>query len=325
MKNQAQSKSPKIVFFGTSQFAVPALKSLINFGYNIVAAITQPEKPVGRARVVMPSPVKKVATENHISIFEPHNLRKDEKFFEEFKSLNPDLCIVAAYGKIIPSRYLEIPKFGFLNIHPSLLPKYRGPSPIQTAIMYGDKETGVTIIKMDEQADHGPIISIVKHRVSNNRNYKEVEEDLAKLGAELVIDTLPKYIAGEIKPKEQDHSKATFTKLITREDGRIDWDKTAEEIYNQIRALNPEPGTWTKWKGKILNILEADYLDVQLPSNLEAERPSPSTVAKVDNKIAIVTSKCYLILKQIQLEGGKEMDAKAFINGHPDFLNSILE
>ncbi|MDP3696855.1 MAG: hypothetical protein Q8R55_02370, partial [Candidatus Taylorbacteria bacterium] len=162
-----------------------------------------------------------------------------------------------------------------------------------------------------------------------------IEEELAKLGAELLIETLPKYIAEKIKPQEQGHSKATFTKLLIREDGKIDWNCPAQEIYNQIRALNPEPGTWTIWpsfakasagkKDKVLNILETDYLDAQLPSNLEVERPSPGTVVKVDNNIAVVTSKCYLILKQIQLEGGKEMDAKAFLNGHPDFLGLKLE
>ncbi|MDP3697090.1 MAG: methionyl-tRNA formyltransferase, partial [Candidatus Taylorbacteria bacterium] len=153
MKNQALNKispgTPKkdlqIVFFGTSDFAVPALKSLLNFGYNVTAVVTQPEKPVGRARVIMPSPVKKVAFENHIPVLEPHTL-KDDETFKRFKHLNPDICIVTAYGKIIPSRYLDISRFGFLNIHPSLLPKYRGPSPIQTAIMNGDTETGVTIM-----------------------------------------------------------------------------------------------------------------------------------------------------------------------------------
>ena len=335
MKNQVHPKNPepnnlKTVFFGTSEFAVPALKGLLNFGYNVLAVVTQPEKPVGRARVVMPSPIKKAAIENNIPVFEPHNLKKDEEFFEQFKNLNVDLCVVAAYGKIIPSRYLEIPKYGFLNIHPSLLPKYRGPSPIQTTIMNGDRETGVAIMKVDEEMDHGAILRITNYELRITDYYKKVEDDLSKLGAELLIDTLPKYISGEIKPQEQNHSRATFTKLLIREDGRIDWSKTAEEIYNQIRALNPEPGTWTTWpsfanalagkKTKILNIHEVE------PHKIEV-RPQhqPGEVVRVDNEIAVATQKCYLILKQIQLEGGKEMDAKAFLNGHPDFLGSQLE
>jgi len=320
----------KIVFFGTSEFAVPALKSLVNFGYKVEAVVTQPEKPVGRARVIMPSPVKKAAFESRIQVFEPHNLRKDEEFFEKFKNLNPDLCVVAAYGKIIPSQYLEIPKYGFLNIHPSLLPKYRGPSPVQTAIMDGCNETGVTIMKMDEGVDHGGIVSSIKYLVSSIKEYKDIEQETAKLGTELLIDILPKYISGKIKPKEQDHSQATFTKLLTREDGRIDWNKTAEEIYNQIRALNPEPGTWTLLRlksfggrSKVLNIPEANYLEVELPSSSEAQLPG--MVLKLNYDIVVAAKKCYLILKQIQLEGGKEMDAKSFLNGHPDFLGSRLE
>ncbi|OGN07430.1 MAG: methionyl-tRNA formyltransferase [Candidatus Yanofskybacteria bacterium RIFCSPHIGHO2_02_FULL_38_22b] len=313
----------KIVFFGTPDFAIPALKSLINFDYHIEAVVTQPEKPVGRAKVILPSPVKKVALEYDIKVFEPHSLKKDEEFFKQFKHLNSDICLIAAYGKIIPSQYIELPKYGFINIHPSLLPKYRGPSPIQTAILNGDTKTGVTIMKIDEEVDHGSILSSKSYYLPPNTYYSQAEQELARLGAELLIETIPKYLNEEIKPREQDHSQATFTKIITREDGKIDWNKSAEEIYNQIRALNPEPGTWTIWQNKILNIIKTDYLDVQLPRNLEVEHPG--TVFKLNNDIAVVTQKCYLILKQIQLEGGKEMDAKAFLNGHPDFLNSTLE
>lgn len=340
-----------LVFWGTSDFAVPALKSLLNFGYKVTAVVTQPEKPVGRARITMPSPVKKIALENHIPVFEPHFLKKDEEFFKHFKHLKPEICIVAAYGKIIPAQYLDISKYGFLNIHPSLLPKYRGPSPIQTAIMNGDPilqrpdasgkinrslsdgagtETGVSIMLMDEQVDHGPILSSKPYYIPPTTYYTQAEEDLAKLGAELLIETLPKYLNGEIKPKKQDHAQATFTKLLSREDGRIDWNRTAKEIYNQIRALNPEPGTWTLLcqgfggRSKVLNIRSADFkcLEAQ-PLNKEIE---PRGLVKIlTGKIAVVTKKCYLILKQIQLEGRKEMDTKSFLNGHPDLLDSRLE
>src|SRR3989344_3463430 len=225
MINQDPLKIPKIIFFGTSEFAVPILKSLINFGYQIEAVVTQPEKPVGRAKVIMPSPIKKVALENNILVLEPHNLKNDEIFFHNFHKLSPDICIIASYGKIIPARYLEMPTYGFINIHPSLLPKYRGPSPIQTAILSGVEKTGVTIMKMDEQVDHGEIVSCIMYHVSKDKNYKEIAVDLAKLGAELLIDTLPKYMAGEIKPQEQNHAEATFTKMLMRENGRIDWNK----------------------------------------------------------------------------------------------------
>ena len=331
-----QENHLKIVFFGTSDFTVPALKSLLNFGYHIAAVVTQPEKPAGRLRVTMPSPIKKLALENNIPTLEPHNLKNDEEFFKNFKHLKPDICIVASYGKIIPSRYLDVPKYGFINIHPSLLPKYRGPSPIQTAILNGDTETGVSIMLIDEQMDHGKIVSSIKYQVLRDKNYKETEEELSKIGAELLIDTLPKYISGDIKPQEQNHSQATFTKMFNREDGRIDWGKPAEEIYNRIRALNPEPGTWTLLRqgsrlakayggarvggqSKTLNIKT-----VQI-SNNNCDDKTPGFVEKLNGDIAVATKKCYLILKQIQLEGGKEMDAKSFVNGHPDFLGSVLE
>jgi len=316
------SPQEKIIFFGTSNFAVPALKSLLSFGYHVIAVVTQPEKPAGRLRVTMPSPVKKAALENNIPVFEPHNLKNDEEFFKHFHAFAPDICIVTAYGKLIPSRYLEVPKYGFINIHPSLLPKYRGPSPVQAAIMNGDLETGVSIMLLDEQMDHGPILGITNYKLQITNYYKEIEEELAKLGAGLLIETLPRYISDEIKPWEQNHAEATFTKLLTRENGHIGWNNTAQEIHNQIRALNPQPGTWTTWKDKVMNVknAESQCLEVGLSNIAEL-----GTITKINNDIAVVTKKCYLILKQIQLEGGKEMDAKSFLNGHPDFLGSVLE
>lgn len=315
------TKDPiKIIFFGTSRFAVPALKFLIQNGYPITAVVTQLEKPAGRQRITMPSHVKKVALENHLHVLEPHTL-KDEDFFKDFKKLDFDVAVVASYGKIIPSRYIELSKYGFINIHPSLLPKYRGPSPIQSAILNGDKETGVAIMKIDAEVDHGPILGIKNYELNIADYYEKAEKELAELGGELLLDVLPKYISGEIQPKEQEHSKATFTKMLNREDGRINWNKTAEEIYNQIRALNPEPGTWTAWKNKSLNIKTAQSECLEIPqTHIEA-----GTVCNVNNFVAVATKKCYLILKQIQLEGGKEMDAKSFINGHPDFIGSKLE
>jgi len=317
-KNQMTKNSTKIVFFGTSDFAVPALKSLINFGYSVIAVVTQPEKPAGRLRITMPSPVKKTALENNIPVLEPHNLKNDDDFFKNFHKLAPNICIVAAYGKIIPIRYLGIPEYGFINIHPSLLPKYRGPSPIQTAILNGTDETGVTIMKMDEQVDHGPILGTKSYYLLPTTYYPQAEKDLAEDGAELLIEILPKYINEEMKPMEQDYSQATFTNLISHIDGHINWNKPAEEIYNQIRALNPEPGTWTTWQDKTLNIKNAKVL------TKDCSDPE-GTIVKIDNLIAVTTKKHHLILEQIQLEGRKEMDAKSFLNGHSDFLNSRLE
>ncbi len=288
-----------IVFFGTPEFAVaPVLGALIKNGYNV-------------------------------SRFQPHSL-KDERVFEEFKESNPDLCIVAAYGKILPARYLDIPKYGFINVHPSLLPKYRGPSPIQTVILNGDQETGVTLLMVDAKVDHGAILASSKYQIPEDKYFTETAKELFELGAKLLIEILPKYINGEIEPKEQDHSQATFTKMFKREDGKINWHDPAQEIYNRIRALNPEPGTWTTWHpstssgqaDKVINISDVTTFKVVSPQGGDLV---PGTVKKVDNKVVVATSSGYLELISIQLEGGKKMDAKSFINGHPNFLNSQLE
>jgi len=277
-----------IVFFGTSEFAVPALEILIRENYNIVAVITAPDKPAGRKKTLSPSPVKLKAESLSLKVLQPATL-KDEVIFENFKNLNPDLCVIAAYGKIIPKKFLDVPRHGFLNIHPSLLPKYRGPSPVQTAILDGATQTGVTIIVVDEEVDHGPILESRKWKVESGKRYKELEKELAELGAKLLIETLPKYVSGKVKPVPQDHSQATFTRMFTREDGRINWDNSPDKIYNQIRALNPEPGAWTVWKDKVLNIKKAKLIDEKLK------------------------------LEIVQMEGRKEVPFKEFLNGYPDF------
>ena len=297
------AKTLKVVFFGTSNFAVPALKLLIESGYNIPAVFTG----LG--------PVNVFAQEHGIKIFQPVSLKKEEQVYEEFKDLKPDICIIAAYGKIIPQKFLDIPRYGFLNIHPSLLPKYRGPSPIQTAILNGDPapilsadhhsekgrdwcgagtETGVTIMLVDEQVDHGPILAQKTYNLRPDVYYKEAEMELAEIGAKLLTETIPEYISGKIKPKEQNHSQATFTKMFSRDAGRINWSESAGKIYDRIRALNPEPGTWTTWNGKIINIKKAELRD---------------------GKINIQT---------IQMEGKREMSFEEFLHGHPDFDISQL-
>jgi len=312
----------KIIFFGTPEFSVPAFKFLIENDYRIIAAVTAPDKPVGRKQMLVSPPIKILAQQNNTPVFQPSSLKKDTEFLQKFKELKPDLCVIVAYGKIIPKDYLNLPKYGFVNIHPSLLPKYRGPSPIQSAILNGETETGVSIMLADEEVDHGPILNSNKQQATSNKSYKEIAKELAELGAKLLIETLPGYIGGAIKPKPQNHSEATFTKMFSREDGKISWPQTAEQIYNQIRALNPEPGTWTTWNGRILNIIETE---LARKGNHCTDDLPPGKIKIVDNQIAVKTSKCYLVIKSLQLEGGKEMDAKSFLRGHSDFASSQLE
>lgn len=239
--------------------------------------------------------------------------------FDDFKKLKSDICVVAAYGKIILKEWLEIPKYRFLNVHPSLLPKYRGASPIQAAILNGDPETGVTIILMDEKVDHGPILASKKSE-ARNKNYKQLEKELAEFGAELLIEILPKWVNGGIKPVEQNHNRATYTKKFSWQDGKIDWQKSAEEIDRQVRALNPEPGTWTNWDGKILKLSEA------LPISDKNDNLKIGQVFTNEAKEAAI--KCgfqsAILPKIIQLEGKKPVELKDFLNGHKDFIGSKL-
>ena len=311
IKMQNDNSKFKIIFFGTPDFAMPVLEALIKNGYNV----------------------------SHLKT----KSLKDDSVFEEFKSLNPDLCVVAAYGKIIPKRYLEIPKYGFINVHPSLLPKYRGPSPVQTAIMNGDAETGASIMLVDEEVDHGPVLTKATYRIPDTKYHIEIAEDIFGLGAKLLVETLPKYTNGEIKPEPQDHSQATSTKMFSRIDGRINWNEPAEKIYNQIRALNPEPGTWTTWNGKVINIPTSsrfyspqnDDYRIEDPRFVENESgqvvypqvkngAEAGSVRKINGDIAVLTKGGYLALETVQLEGGKKMNIKYFVSGHRGFVGSVL-
>lgn len=310
-------KNINIVFFGTPEFSIPALRYLLKANYKIGAVVTSPDEVWGRKKELNQSAVKIFSLEHGLVILQPASLKEDATF-NEFQKLNPDLCVVVAYGRIIPERYLNIPKYGFLNIHPSLLPKYRGPTPIQTAISNGNTETGVTIMLLDKDVDHGPIVSSNNYNLKTTSSYPEAAGDLAIQGAKLLIETLPRYLSGEIKPQEQNHSEATFTKIFSRGDAKINWHNTAEKIYNQVRALNPEPGTWTTWDIKTLKIKEAEVVfDGQ-------ETHSPGKVSGSDGDIFVETSRGLLKIKKLQLEGKKELSAKEFINGFPTFVGSTL-
>jgi len=284
----------KITFFGTSAFAIPALKALHGAGFDLTV-VTMPDQPMGRKKVITAPPIKITAQELGLTVLQPESLKKDVEFFDQFVAINADLAVVASYGNIIPQQYLDsIPK-GFLNIHPSLLPKYRGPTPIQTAILNGDPTSGVTIIQLDAGMDSGPIVSVQEIKMIGHEYYQEAHDKLAELGANLLIETIPKYMSGEISPQKQKEKNIIITKKYIREDGRLDWDKPQIEIYNKIRALNPEPGAWTMWQDKILNIKKADL---------------------VDNKLKLDT---------IQLESKKETSLSEFLHGHPDFDISQLK
>lgn len=307
----------KYIFFGTPEFAAIVLEKLIDAGYIPEAIICNPDEPVGRKQILTPPPVKVLVEKFNISIFQPANKSELLAINYKLSAIRPDLAIIAAYGKIIPKEVLDIPRLGFLNIHGSLLPAYRGASPIQYAILNGDKNTGITIMKVDEEMDHGAIISNYEFLISKLDTYESLSQKLAILGAELLIKIIPDYISGKIESIEQNHLKATYTKILKKEDGRIDWSKSAEEIERMARAFYPWPMAWTIWNNKILKILEATVLN--------GNDKKPGEVFLKNNELSVRCGKNILIIKKLQLEGGKILSAKEFLNGHKDFIGNILE
>src|SRR3989338_8956245 len=226
MKNQdldklspeIQQKGLKVMFFGTSNFALPVLEQLLLNGYSISAVFTGG------------GPIEIEAQKHGIKVFKPTSLKKNDDALEKFKLLNPDLCIVAAYGKIIPSSYMSIPRYGFVNVHPSVLPRYRGPSPVQTAILNGDTETGASVMILDQEVDHGPILGSVKYKISKTKYNEEISKEIFELGGKLLIKTLPPYLKNQLIPVEQNHDQATYSRKFQRQDSKINWNKNVEEI-----------------------------------------------------------------------------------------------
>lgn len=315
----------KFLFFGTPEFSAIILEKLIAAGYAPAAIVCNPDELIGKKQIFISSPVKQLIIhyeleiKDKIKIFQPATKAELLAISDKLRAIKPDLAIVAAYGKIIPEEILNIPSCGFINVHPSLLPKYRGASPIQYAILNGDKETGVTVIKLDEEMDHGPILAISELQIANSKiAYSELSKKLAELGAELLIETIPYYVSGKIKPAEQNHSKETYTKIIKKEDGKIDWKKSAREIERMTRAYYPWPSAWTNRNEKILKIIEAEV----------SENKNERQIGEIfldNNQLSVKCGDGNLVIKKLQLEGGKILAAKDFLNGHKDFIGSILK
>jgi methionyl-tRNA formyltransferase len=318
----------KTILMGTPWFAENIFCSFydaLKDKFEVIAVVTAQDKPVGRKQILTPSPVKKWALENNLPILQPDKIRKPE-WVEKIKELNPDLIILTAFGQIIPQEILDIPKFKALNIHPSLLPKYRGASPIQSVILNGEIETGVCLMIMDAEMDHGDIVANSKSEIRNPKiTYTELAKELSGLSAELLIKVLPDYIDGKIKPQEQDHSQATFCKIIKKEDGKIQWDKSTEEIERQIKAYEEWPESYTDFNGKNLKILAAEEENKKNPSTTLGASYKIGEVFLDENKeLCVQTGNGILILKTIQLEGKKPITAKEFLNGHKEIIGDIL-
>lgn len=318
----------KIIFMGTPIFGATILSGLINNGYRPILVVTELDKPAGRRKILTPPPVKVIARKYNLSTVQPQKIENCKATLRgvrlgtsrKIENLSPDLIVVAAYGQILPKEILKIPKYGSLNIHPSLLPKYRGPSPIQTTILNGDKETGVTIILMDEKIDHGKIISNIQYPISNKKiTYPELSQKLAELGVKLLIDTIPRWINDEITAQSQDDSKATYTKTLKKEDGKINWEKSAKETERQIRAFNPWPGAFTFWRNKRIKILQTKVVKPTKPCG-----PPGKTFLDSKNKLCVCCGKDSLIIEELQIEGKKPVNSEDFLRGHSEFLGVIL-
>lgn len=314
----------RLIFMGTPEFAAIILKKLIKNQFIPISIITQPDRKIGRRQKIVFSPVKTLALRYNLSFFQPENI-KDHKIYKIIKALKPDIIIVAAYGQIIPKKILDIPKFGCVNVHASLLPKYRGASPIQYAILKGEKITGVTLMQMNEKMDEGDIIVQKKAKIDKNDTTLTLQKKLAELSADLLVKTLPKIFSRKIKPIPQDNKKATYTKILKKEDGKIDWKKKAEELERQIRAFYPWPGTYAKFQiqNSKSNIKTLRIKIIQARIFFDKSKFKPGTLFLTpDKKLAVSCGQDNLILDRVQVEGKKEISGDEFVRGYFKILGS---
>jgi len=307
---------------GTPKFGAIILEKLADSRYKPILVVTETDKPVGRKKVLTPPPVKVVAEKYEIPVLQPEKIRNSES---EIRNLKPDLIIVAAYGKILPEEILEIPKYGCLNVHPSLLPRWRGPSPVQFAILNGDTDSGVTIMKIAEKVDAGPVLIQRKLKLEGNETYDVLHDKLGEMGGDLLIEIIPEWITGKIDPQLQDESRTTYTRILKKEDGKIDWEKSAEEIERQIRAFNLWPGIFTFWEksGKLIRI---KILKARVLNRANSKTyPIGKTLVAGQNELCVQTGKGFLIIERLQLEGKKETDSEDLLRGYSDFIGTILK
>ena len=311
----------KIVFMGTPKFAVPVLEMLIE-KYGVDLVITQPDKKVGRKNVLTAPPVKVIAEEKGIKVLQPEKISNDENVLSELKELNPDIIITAAYGQLVPETILEIPKYKCINVHGSLLPKLRGGAPIQYSILEDHGKTGITIMYMVKKLDAGDMISKVEVDILDSDNYESLHDKLSIAGRDLLKETLPNIFTGNIAPEKQDDSLATFARNILREDEKIDWNKSARQIFNQIRALDPTPGAFTYLDENVLKIWNSEVVDLE--ENFSSKKVG--TIIKQDKKhiYLLCGENTVLKVKELQISGKKRMPVVNFLSNKKDYVGTIL-
>ena len=311
----------KIIFMGTPDFSVGALEALIAAGHQVVLVVTQPDKPKGRGKEMQMTPVKECALKHSIPVFQPVKV-KDAEAVETLRSYNADVFIVAAFGQIVSEEILTMPKYGCINIHASLLPKYRGAGPIQWAILNGEKETGITIMQMDKGIDTGDMLLQRVVPIDEKETGDSLHDKLARVGAELIVEALPKIEAGEITPEKQNDAESCYAKMLQKSMGRIDWEKDAPQIERMVRGLNSWPSAYTTYHGKNLKIWESSvYEKDKLLKNAE-----PGMITAVEKDAFYVqTGEKTLKVTSVQLEGKKKMAVKEFLLGCQMKTEEVLE
>jgi methionyl-tRNA formyltransferase len=322
----------RVVFMGTPDFAVPSLRGLTAHiapgdlwpaGLALVGVVTRPDKTAGRGRQSVTSPVKQFAMDAGLPVLQPGPLRRPEGF-EQVRALAPDLIVVAAFGQILPPAVLALPRFGCLNVHASLLPRHRGAAPVAAAILEGDRETGVTLMLMEEGLDTGPLLAQRATPIGADETAGDLTDRLAALGADLLVTTLPRWLRGAIIPAPQDDAHATLTRPLTKEDGHLDWTQPADRLARQVRAVAPWPGAWTTWEGRQLKVHRAHAVETQ-----PAEILVPGTCFLSDDPSGARALCCAcghgsLTLDVLQLEGRKALPAADVLRGHPALAASHL-
>lgn len=306
----------RIIFIGTASFGLPTFKALIkDESLEVVLVVTQPDKPLGRKQIITPSPIKLEAEKNQLTVLQPEPIIDIR---EKISLLKPDLIIVAAYAQLIPEAILNLPKYGCLNLHASLLPKYRGSAIIQAAILNGNKETGLTVIKMDKGLDTGPIVAQAALAIGDEDTAGSLYDKLAKAGADFLLTTIKKYLAGKIAPTAQDSARSSYAKELTKSDGLINWAKPAVYLEKFIRAMNPWPMAWTWQNGQQVKIIAAQT------EPLEINSYKPGKTFKYNSGLAVQCGRDALIIKELQLAGKRALKSQEFLRGQKDFIGNIL-
>jgi methionyl-tRNA formyltransferase len=312
----------RVVFMGTPRIAVPTLEALVVDGQDVVGVVTQPDRPAGRGHGLLAPPVKLAALRYGIPVLQPERLRRAEAV-ESLRALNPDVIVVMAYGQILRPTVLQLPRFGCVNVHPSLLPQYRGVAPINWAILEGQSETGVSIMLMDEGVDSGPVLAQARARILPDDDAETLGDRLADLGADLLVRTLREWAAGRVTPVPQDSSRATFTRMLRREDGLVDWNRPAVEIERRLRAFQPWPGLHTTWSGRTLKLLRVRVGPVASGGGPGVVRGLVDSDG-VDSGLVVGTGSGTLVVHRLQLEGKRAMTAGEFARGNAGIVGVTL-